>query len=167
VTPTFTGVHHLKFPVSDMSASIAWFEAALGATRLTNLDHLDRDGNLFVVIMMLPGLEVPTGLRLAPTAAAAVAGYDPVTFGVADNAALDDWISHLDAVGVEHSPVIAGFVGHLIEFRTPDGLAIRVYTDLTDGLAKAKMRRPEQADIDNPWVNPSLMARPKAGPSGP
>ena len=161
MTPTFTGVHHLKFPVSDMPASIAWFETALGATRVANLDHLDRDGNLFAVIMMLPGLEVPTELRLAPAAAAAIAGYDPVTFGVADRAALDDWISHLDAVGVEHSPVIAGFAGHLIEFRTPDGLAIRAYTDLTDGVAGAKLR-PEQADIDNPWINPPLMVRPKS-----
>jgi len=54
VTPTFTGVHHLKFPVSDLSARITWFETALGATRITHLDHLDRDGNLFAAIMMLP-----------------------------------------------------------------------------------------------------------------
>lgn len=55
---------------------------------------------------------------------------------------------------------MAGFVGHLIEFRTPDGLAIRVYTDLAGGLVSAEMN-PAQADIDNPWVNPPLMARPK------
>jgi catechol 2,3-dioxygenase-like lactoylglutathione lyase family enzyme len=157
-------VHHLKFPVSDLPVSISWFETALYATRVSNLDHVDRDGNLFAVIMTLPGVEVPAELRLAPEAAAAVVGYDPVTFGVADKAALDQWAAHLDAAGVEHSPVIVGFAGHLIELRTPDGLAIRVYTDLPDGLADTQMH-PEQADIDNSWVNQPLMARPANGRS--
>lgn len=159
MAPTFTGVHHIKFPVSDLDASTAWFERTLLATRISRFDHVDADGRLFAVILTLPGVAVPTELRLAPDAAKATAGYDPITFGVADEAALDRWITHLDALGVAHSPKIAGFIGRLIEFRTPDGLAIRVYTDPPNGFAAVEMDG-ARADIDNPWVNPALMNRP-------
>ena len=157
MAPTFTGIHHLKFPVSDLSAGIAWYERALGATRHDHLDHHDREGNLFAVILSLPGLAVPVELRLAPAAAAALAGYDPVTFGVAGRAGLDAWVDQLDSAGIEHSPVISGFAGQLIEFQTPDGLAIRIYTDLPADLADVEIR-PDQADLDNPAVNHELMA---------
>lgn len=152
MAPAFSGIHHLKFPVGDLPAGIAWFESALGATRLGHLDHLDRDGRLFAVILQLPGLDVLTELRLAPEAAAGAAGYDPVTFGAADRAALDAWGAHFDALGVPHSPVISGFAGELIELQTPDGIAIRIYTDPAGPLAEVRMH-PEQADFDNPRLN--------------
>lgn len=34
VSPTFTGIHHLKFPVSDLSASADWYRLAFGAERV-------------------------------------------------------------------------------------------------------------------------------------
>lgn len=157
--PTLTGVHHLKFPVSDLPASLAWFQSAFGARRVAAQDHLDAAGRLYAVIVMLPGLAEPVELRLAPAAARAVAGYDPVTFGVADLAALETWAAHLDAVGIEHSPVINGYIGQLIDLRTPDGLAVRLYTDPVGGFDQVVMR-PDQADVDNRWITPELMTRP-------
>jgi catechol 2,3-dioxygenase-like lactoylglutathione lyase family enzyme len=132
-TPTLSGIHHLKLPVRDIPASVAWFERALGARRIERFDHHGESGALFGVIVMLPGVDEPVELRLAPAAAKAVAGYDPVTFGVADRAALDAWIEHFDALGVAHSPVITGTIGDMVEVVTPDGLPLRLYTDPKGG----------------------------------
>ena len=31
-TPEVAGLHHIQFPVSDLNASITWFERVLGAS---------------------------------------------------------------------------------------------------------------------------------------
>jgi catechol 2,3-dioxygenase-like lactoylglutathione lyase family enzyme len=156
--PTLSGIHHLKLPVRNLTESIAWFADALGAQHVERFDHHDESGILFAVIVLLPGLDVPVELRLAPAAAEAVAGYDPVTFGVADRAALDAWVEHLDARGVTHSPVIAGFIGDLVELSTPDGLAIRFYTDPIGGFDTVELDD-ERADISSEHLAHRIMRR--------
>lgn len=144
VAPYLAGVHHLKLPVSDLPTGIAWFETALGARRVESFDHRHPDGTLFGVIMLLPGVAIPVELRLNPVVATAIAGFDPVTLGVDGIEDLRAWVAHLDAVGIEHSPILTGFIGHLIEFRTPDGLCVRIYTNPSNGFAEARMRSPQE-----------------------
>lgn len=155
---TLAGIHHLKFPVRDVAASTTWFERVLGARRVERFDHYDDQGVLFAVILFLPGLDVPVELRLAPAAAEAVVGYDPVTFGVADRDALDAWVAQLDTLGVEHSPVISGFIGDLLELTTPDGLALRFYTNPLGGFAEVTFDA-ERADISSSHLDRPLMRR--------
>ncbi|MFD5828083.1 VOC family protein [Lentzea sp. NPDC060358] len=156
--PILSGIHHLKLPVTDLEESIAWFADALGARHVERFDHHDESGALFAVIVLLPGVDVPVELRLAPAAAEAVAGYDPVTFGVSDRAALDSWVEHLDARGVPHSPVIAGFIGDLVELSTPDGLALRFYTDPVGGFDAVELDR-ERADVSSAHLAHRIMRR--------
>jgi catechol 2,3-dioxygenase-like lactoylglutathione lyase family enzyme len=94
--------------------------------------------------MTVPGLDVPLQLRLAPEAAAAVGGYDPLTLAVADRAALERWADHLDAVGAAHGPVAKARLGHALSFHDPDGTLLRLYTEPVGGLevAAAEMGRP-------------------------
>ena len=157
VGPTFTGIHHLKFPVSDLSASADWYRLAFGAERLARFDHRDENGRLFAVIVSFPGANVLAELRLAPDAAKAVAGYDPVTFGVADEAALDDWISHFDRNRIGHTDKVAGFIGQVVGVTTPDGLDIRIYTDPVGGFQNARLDS-ARADIDNPEISTAKMS---------
>jgi hypothetical protein len=77
--------------------------------------------------MSLPGLEVPMQLRSVPGGAAS-AGYEPVTFGVADRAELDRWVAHLNAHGVDHTPVTNARIGDSGRFTSPDGAPLRLYT---------------------------------------
>jgi catechol 2,3-dioxygenase-like lactoylglutathione lyase family enzyme len=137
--PVLAGVHHLKIAVSDLDTSIRWYERVLRAHRVERFDHRDTGGTLFGVILNLPGVDIPVELRLAPEAAAGTAGHDPITFGVADRTGLDRWVAHLDRHGVDRSPVVTGFIGHLVEFTSPDGLAIRIYTNPANGFADAEM----------------------------
>jgi catechol 2,3-dioxygenase-like lactoylglutathione lyase family enzyme len=154
--PSYAGLHHVKFPVTDLDEALQWYATVLKAKREPRFDHYDNEGKRFAVITFWPGVDVPCELRLAPKAAEAVAGYDPVTFGVADEAALRAWITHFDAVGAEHTDVIGGFLGKLVEVTSPDGLAIRFYTMPENGWAEAEFR-PDLADIDNASLKNTLM----------
>ncbi len=127
-----TGIHHLAFPVSDLGASIAWYERCLAAARITRFDHHDPDGVVVAVILALPGGPL-LELRSDPATAGAVSGYLPVAFGVSDRVDLDRWIAHLDAQGVEHSEVATRRVGYTVDITSPDGLRLRLYTDPVDG----------------------------------
>ncbi len=153
--PTFTGVRHLKIPVADVEASAAWFEKAFGAQRVERFNHRERDGTLYAAMVMMPGVDSPVKLRHASKS---VAGYDPVTFRVKDKAVLDQWVERLDAQGIKHTPVVTGYIGHVIGIDTPDGLALRVYTDPVGGFENVEFH-PAQADIDAPSLSTPLMAR--------
>jgi len=95
--PTSTGVHHSKIPVTDAEATAVWFEKAFGAKRVNRFDHREKDGTLYAAMMMMPGVGSPVELRHASKAAA---GYDPMTFGVKDKAALDQWVAHRGATAM-------------------------------------------------------------------
>ncbi|MCF7549328.1 VOC family protein [Pseudonocardia sp. WMMC193] len=156
MTPTVTGVHHLKFPVRDLAAGLDWFERVLGAEHVARFDHVDEHGHRYAVMVFLPGLGAPVELRHAPEAAVATAGYDPVTFGVADEAALDAWVAHLDGLGVPHSGKVTGYIGQVLGLTTPDGLVLRLYTDPPGGFDGVPMDS-ENADIHHPALSTSLM----------
>ncbi len=156
--PSFTGIHHLKVPVTDVEVSAAWFERAFGAQRVERFDHREKDGTLYAAMMMLPGVPSPIELRHASKAAKATSGYDPFTFGVKDKAALDRWIERFDALGIDHTPVVTGYIGHVIGLDTPDGLALRIYTDPHGGFETIEFH-PEQADIDASSLSTPLMER--------
>lgn len=128
-SPTLSGVHHLTLPVSDLEEGMKWYAMVFGARRRARLDHHDEGGMLFAVVVELPGLNTMVELRLAPETARAVAGYNPVTFGVADRDALDEWVAHLDACAIAHSGVRRRRIGESVDFASPDGLALRLYTD--------------------------------------
>jgi catechol 2,3-dioxygenase-like lactoylglutathione lyase family enzyme len=127
-TPEVAGLHHIQFPVSDLDASIAWFGRVLGARHHHAFDHHDADKVRYAVILEVPGLPFPLQLRLSHALAEAIAGYEPVTFGAADRAHLDEWAEHLDACGVEHSGVRRARIGETIDFASPDGARLRFYT---------------------------------------
>ncbi|HWE90482.1 MAG TPA: VOC family protein [Pseudonocardiaceae bacterium] len=137
--PTLTGIHHVKIPVADLEATGNWYRTVLGARRETRFDHRDQDGRLFAIMLFLPGCAVPVELRHAPDAAAALAGFDPVTFGVANEASLTDWVGRLDSHGVTHTPVTRAFVGSMVEFTPPDGPPVRLYTDPPGGFAAVEL----------------------------
>ena len=151
----FSGLHHLKVPVSDLDASMAWYQKALQATVLGDLDHRDPEGNLFARMIQIPGIEVLLELRLAPKAAAATDGYDPITLQVDDQAHLRRWTHHLDAANVRHAPELRSMIGFLLVVPDPDGLMIRIHTK--------PAAQPELdsagADHDSPWTTPPIMRR--------
>ena len=146
IRPMLDDVHHLKVPVSDLNKSLTWWNTVLGAERQPQWDHLNREGKLFAYMCLLPGLEPPLELRLDPDAARGSAGFDPVTYAVKSASDLHEWARYLDEAGIEHSPILRGFIGWLLVLFDPDGLSIHLYTRETHDWDEAN------ADVDSPWL---------------
>jgi Glyoxalase/Bleomycin resistance protein/Dioxygenase superfamily len=90
---TSTGIHHIKLPVSDLARSREWYERVLAYT--VDRKFPDDDGIVRGVGGRLPGTDVPVALRQNAQAAAGSAGFDPVSFAIADRAAAGAWTAPL------------------------------------------------------------------------
>ncbi|MBV9830477.1 MAG: VOC family protein [Marmoricola sp.] len=119
------GLHHVKLPVVDLTASREWWEALLGLT--VEIEFCDADGTVRGV-----AYEPVGGLRLAlrkdPTRAEALAGFDSVALGVETRADLEEVIARLDEMGTPHGPVIAATIGWLLAATGPNNQQLRFYT---------------------------------------
>jgi catechol 2,3-dioxygenase-like lactoylglutathione lyase family enzyme len=157
--PVLAGIHHLKLPVSDLDASLAWYRRVLGAVHLPQFDHVDDDGQRYAVIVAIPGVELSLELRWAPAAAGAIGGYDPINFAASSVAELRSWADHLDAERVRHSGVIEGGAGHLLVVADPDGTFLRISELPAGGVENIVMPR-GNPEPDDPWLSPPLMTHP-------
>jgi len=149
-----SGIHHLKIAVSDLQASLSWWQDVTGARRDPELDHRGPGGQLFACLMEVPGVGPPLELRLDPAAARAVAGLDPITFAVDTRDDLARLGTRLDGLGIEHSPVLRGLVGWILVVRTPDDLSVRFHT------RESHAWDPEHADFSSPWISPARRPSP-------
>jgi catechol 2,3-dioxygenase-like lactoylglutathione lyase family enzyme len=120
------GFHHVKLPVRDLPASIEWYTGVLG---LAVAIEFVEAGVLRGVALQDPGATLTLALREDPERAAHLSGFDPIALAVPGVADLNAWVSHLDELGVAHSPIAEGSVGWLVGGLTdPDGIEIRLYT---------------------------------------
>jgi catechol-2,3-dioxygenase len=53
-------------------------------------------------------------------------GLDHVSFGVADRAALEEWVAWLDDLGIPHSSIQDDQVPVSVTFADPDGIALEL-----------------------------------------
>ncbi|WP_420368049.1 VOC family protein [Curtobacterium sp. L1-20] len=155
--PPLAGIHHLKVPVSDLDASLRFYERALGAVRIPEADHVRPDGALFAYILQVAGLDTLLELRLHPVRALLHQGFDPVTMLVRSRAELEQWHTYLRQQEIETSPVLVGLRAWLIAFRDPDGTVLRLYSAETHGHDLA-------ADHESPWLDERVVLDPKGAP---
>ena len=141
----------MTLTVSDAPASAEWYRDVLGFSILRQVAQneltkvmLARQGLSLILVdhgdQAVPGdfSERRNGLDHLGFAVADQAvpgdfserrnGLDHLGFAVADQVTLESWVSHLDSVGVPHSPVTQGSSGLLIAFRDPDNIALEFYT---------------------------------------
>ena len=124
--PVLAGIHHVKFPVTDLAHSRAWYEELFGLVPV--LEFPDAEGVVRGVSYAPVGVGVTISLRENPAAARGIAGFDPVSFAIADRAAAEAWVARLDELAIAHSPVIQATLGWLVVFHDPDGTEIHLYS---------------------------------------
>jgi catechol 2,3-dioxygenase-like lactoylglutathione lyase family enzyme len=130
--PVLDGLFAIKIPVTDLARSIEWYSSVFGLRPV--LEFPDDDGVLRGVACEAPGLDgTMVALRENPGVARAIAGFDPVLWGVTDREGIEEWIAHLDALGIRHSPVIEATVGWLVVFHDLDGVEHHLYTRTRHG----------------------------------
>ncbi len=116
----------VKIPVSDLSVSRAWYERVFGLRE--EMEWPDDDGVVRGVGFSGLGA-VLLALREHPAAAAATHRFGFVNVKVPSEEDLAGCAAHLDALGIDHTPVISAARGRLVGFHDPDGHELSFYAE--------------------------------------
>lgn len=128
--PEFTNISHLDLSVTDVEKSATWYCDVLGLRRVRRADLENR----IMVVLLHEQSGLVIGLNqhhatLGNRFDEHRPGLDHVGFGVRDRAALEEWQSRLDELGVEHSPVqdSPSGSGAALVFRDPDNIQLEFW----------------------------------------
>ena len=131
----FSGVHHVSLTVTDLEASIAWYQRVLRADLMDiKVPHYGREETGYSVLLIEPrsglifGLHKNTGNR-GQRFDEAHTGLDHVSFGVAGREALETWTDWLDELGVSHTGVVdetEPIKYSTVVFRDPDNIQLEL-----------------------------------------
>jgi glyoxylase I family protein len=125
----FPPLTHVALTVRDLSASVPWYEALLGAQPVLDEDT-DPDFHHTVYLLAngtLLGLHQHEQPAPAERFSEYRVGLDHLAFGVADRGELDNWARRLDALGIEHGGIKDAAYGSGVSFRDPDGIALEFF----------------------------------------
>lgn len=121
--PTFAGVSHVAFTVTDLDRSTRFYTGVLGLVLALDFGHgrlcLDRASGFSVGLLRHPGA---TGGAFSELRT----GLDHLGLVAADRAELVAWQERFEELGVEHSPIQDTALGHHLSFRDPDGIALEL-----------------------------------------
>jgi glyoxylase I family protein len=127
--PEIGGIAHVELSVSNLDTSVEWYSRLLGAREVFRA--ADESEGIVAAALLEPGSRLviaftehreQTGGRFTPRRV----GLDHLCFALPSEAAVEEWRQHLDALGVEHSPVRDYGYGLAITFSDPDGIALEV-----------------------------------------
>ncbi|MCW2786404.1 MAG: lactoylglutathione lyase-like lyase [Marmoricola sp.] len=132
--PALAGYHHLGITVSDVEASEAWYAETLGLVRAFVEPHAGADNGGYAVVMTRPGTAFFLGLDHHAEADKLPfdprrTGLDHVALAVTSPEEVHAWAAHLDAIGIEHGPVLEAsepMPNALVNFVDPDGVPLEV-----------------------------------------
>ena len=120
-SPPLERLSHVQLRVSDLDASVAWYELALGLTELR------RESGHYVA------LESTSGRFRVVLSAGGTAGapgtLDHIAFAISDVGALTSWCEHLSAMGIPHEGVKQNIAGHSVDLFDPDGNNIELVSE--------------------------------------
>ncbi|MGH9038417.1 MAG: VOC family protein, partial [Acidimicrobiia bacterium] len=124
----FPGIAHVAVTVNDLERSVPWYQRLFDDKPV-----LDEDTGLFHhVVWVLDGGTL-FGIHTHPSPESNEAftelrpGLDHVGFGVANRAALEQWQSRLDGLGIAHGGIVDAPYGSGLSFRDPDNLALEIF----------------------------------------
>lgn len=126
---TFPPFTHVALTVRDLSVSVPWYEALLGAKPV--LDE-DTDPDMHHNVYLLAGGTL-LGLHQHKTPAPQGAfseyrvGLDHIAFGCASRQELEQWAHRLDDLGIKHGGIKDASYGSGVSFRDPDGIALEFF----------------------------------------
>lgn len=134
--PAITGIHHVSITVTDLEASLAWYQRLLRADRVPmKFPHYEREDTGYGELLVEPrsgiviGLHTNTGNDGKPFDEART-GLDHIALNVASREELQSWIAWLDELGIEHSGVRTGdqpFPFATVVFRDPDNIQLELF----------------------------------------
>jgi glyoxylase I family protein len=133
--PGLTGFHHFSATVTDVEASVAWYQQLFGMTRVpVTFPHYGCEETGYAVLLFEPRSGVFIGLHANRANAGEPfdecrTGLDHVSFGVASHDELNAWVARLDELGIEHTGIRderEPFPYSTVVFRDPDNIQLEL-----------------------------------------
>ena len=131
-------LHHLAITVTDLDASIDWYQAVFGVRYLSDVPHPGGVGKILAdpdrrLMFALHRHDTNDGALFAET----TTGLDHAGFFVPDRADLEAWQEHLETNGViradvadkplTQSPIANEPYGCVLVFRDPDNIQLEFF----------------------------------------
>jgi catechol 2,3-dioxygenase-like lactoylglutathione lyase family enzyme len=138
LNPSHPTLHHIALTVTDLDASIAWYERVFGIAFRMEVPHPGGTGKLlfgdgFPLVFALHRHDANGGERFAETRT----GLDHIGLAVPQRTDLEAWQAHLDTVGVHRtdsanqpctqSPIEDRSFGSILVFRDPDNIQLELF----------------------------------------
>jgi catechol 2,3-dioxygenase-like lactoylglutathione lyase family enzyme len=139
--PSLTGVNHFSATVTDIEASVAWYQRLFGMIRVpVTFPHYDCEDTGYAVLLLEPRSGVAIGLHTNRDNAGESfdecrTGLDHVSFGVASRDELRAWLAKFDELGVEHTGIrdeLEPVPFSTVVFRDPDNIQLELIWQPSD-----------------------------------
>jgi glyoxylase I family protein len=128
--PSITGASHVALTVRDMDASAKWYQDVFGWQPVRRLSG-EEAGSPRILLFDPQSRFMVAVCEPAPHADDRFdhrrVGLDHLALAVADEAALHDWVEHLDRLDVPHSPVRELGPAKFLTIDDPDGIQIEFW----------------------------------------
>lgn len=124
----FNDIVHLGLSVSNLDASIKWYEQVLALQLVNKMDLADR--SVAFVVNSSTGLVIALAQHsqgIKGDFNEMRTGLDHIAFGVESKDDLDAWESHFSSLRVVHSPVSHMEIGSVLVFRDPDNIQLEMF----------------------------------------
>ncbi len=137
-SPAQPRLHHIAITVTDLDASIAWYERVFGVSFQMEVPHPGGTGKILAdgewqLVFALHRHDANDSEVFAETRT----GLDHVGLLVPSRADLDEWQAHLEALGVRQaamantpctqSPIEDRPFGSILVFRDPDNVQLEMF----------------------------------------
>jgi glyoxylase I family protein len=134
-------LHHLALTVTDVDASVRWYEDVFGVRFRMDVPHPGGVGKLFAddgrqLMIVLHRHDTNAGALFGES----VTGLDHAGFMVPDRSALEAWQAHLESKGVAtadvadkpltQSPIADEPYASVLVFRDPDNIQLELFAPL-------------------------------------
>lgn len=127
MTPVPRVVHHVTLTVTDAARSADWYQSLLGPASV-----VERRGDTWRRLRM----QWPSGLVIGVTQHQATAlarfdesrvGLDHIGIACDSEQEVAAWVTHMDAIGLEHGPLEDVPYGWAVTARDPDAIPIEFF----------------------------------------
>ena len=125
---TFPALNHVAVTVRDLGISGPWYRKLLGEPALD--EHTDAG---FRHLVWLLDRRTLFGIHQHDRSAGDEkfsefrVGLDHVGFGCANRTELEQWVTRLGELGIEHGGIVDASYGSGLSFRDPDGIALEFF----------------------------------------
>jgi catechol 2,3-dioxygenase-like lactoylglutathione lyase family enzyme len=135
--PGITGFHHFSATVTDIDASVAWYQRLFEMDRVpVTFPHYEREETGYAVLLMEPRSGIAIGLHTNTANAGETfhesrTGLDHMSFTVASREELTAWLARLDELGIEHTGIRdekEPMLYSTVVFRDPDNIQLEFIT---------------------------------------